>query len=75
MDEATSALDVETEKVVLQAIKTILGKATVLVVSHRFESIRGCDKIVVINNYTAEAVGTHENLIHKSPTYMVLFGR
>ncbi|PWL98744.1 MAG: hypothetical protein DBY04_03600 [Clostridiales bacterium] len=75
MDEATSALDVETEKVVLQAIKTILGKATVLVVSHRFESIRDCDKIVVINNYTAEAVGTHESLIRKSPTYMVLFGR
>lgn len=75
MDEATSALDMETEKIIVQAIKSKLEKSTVIVVSHRFESISDCDKIVVINNHMSEAVGTHERLIDKSPTYAALFGR
>jgi len=75
LDEATSALDVETEKIVSQTINTAAEKSTVLVISHRFESIRNCNKIVVINNHTIEAIGTSEYLAKESTTYATLFGK
>ena len=75
LDEATSSLDVETEKLITQMLNEKLMDATVIVISHRFETIRSCDRIVVVNNHTVEAIGTHDSLIKESPTYAELYGR
>lgn len=48
LDEATSALDNDTEKAVMQAIDSLQGKKTLIIVAHRLTTIRNCDKIFEI---------------------------
>jgi ATP-binding cassette, subfamily B, bacterial PglK len=52
MDEATSALDSETEKEVLANLKSIAGKVTLVIISHRASFLKHCDRIYNINNGT-----------------------
>ena len=50
MDEATSALDEETEKSLMNAILSIKGTKTILIISHRSSTIQGCDREINLNN-------------------------
>ncbi len=45
LDEATSALDNETEKEVMAAIESFMGKLTIIIVAHRLTTIENCDKV------------------------------
>lgn len=75
MDEATSALDIETEMAISEYINNISDNTTMLIISHRFETIKNCNKILVLNNHKIEDIGTHKELLKRSPTYVSLFGR
>lgn len=75
MDEATSALDIETEKAISKYINSISNNITLLIISHRLETIRNCDKILVLNDHKIEASGAHTELLNSSPTYAAMFGR
>jgi ATP-binding cassette subfamily B protein/ATP-binding cassette subfamily C protein len=75
LDEATSSLDVETEKFIIQMLNEKMMDATVIVISHRYETIRNCQRIVVLNDHTVEAIGAHESLMEDSATYKALYGR
>ena len=44
-DEATSALDTGTETAVMEAIGTLHGEKTIVIVAHRLSTTRGCDRI------------------------------
>ena len=48
MDEATSALDIETEKAVNEAIQSLNGKMTMVIIAHRESAIRKCNQIFVL---------------------------
>lgn len=48
LDEATSALDNETETAVMEAIDSLQGKITMIIVAHRLTTIKNCDKIYEI---------------------------
>ena len=58
LDEATSALDVATEAKLLEALRSLAGKLTMVVAAHRLSAIAGCDKVVDLSNKSvvAEAV-------------------
>jgi ABC-type multidrug transport system fused ATPase/permease subunit len=59
LDEATSALDVATEAKLLEALRSLAGKLTMVVSAHRLSTIAGCDKVVDLSNKStvvAEAV-------------------
>jgi ATP-binding cassette subfamily C protein len=62
-DEATAALDNETEKEIGQAIRSLSNKKTVLIIAHRLETIKYCDKIVFMKDGSVEALGTFSELI------------
>ena len=48
LDEATSALDCETENTFIDALHALHGKTAILMIAHRPESIRSCDRVVKI---------------------------
>lgn len=49
MDEATSALDAETEQAVNEAIQSLNGTITIVIIAHRESAIAGCDKILSLS--------------------------
>src|SRR5574337_95882 len=55
MHEATSALDAQTEEALDGAIKLLSGAKTIVIIAHKEESLRGCQRIVRIDNARADA--------------------
>ena len=49
-DEATSALDNNTEHSVMEAIQSLGGEVTILIIAHRITTLKDCDTIVKIDN-------------------------
>lgn len=49
LDEATSALDNETENAVMEAIDSLQGKVTMIIIAHRLTTVKNCDKIYEIS--------------------------
>ncbi|MBV9037324.1 MAG: ATP-binding cassette domain-containing protein, partial [Acidobacteriaceae bacterium] len=74
LDEATSHLDNESERLIQVAMEKITKGRTCFIIAHRLSTVRKADIVVVFNNNTIEAVGTHEELWHSSPTYRKLHG-
>src|SRR5580704_52137 len=73
LDEATSALDSESESLVQSALHNLMTGRTVLVIAHRLSTVRGADRIVVIENGTIADVGTHDELMNKRSIYRRLY--
>lgn len=63
LDEATSALDTESEKLVQEALTTLLKGRTSVVIAHRLSTIHNADKIIVVDNGRIAEQGTHDELI------------
>jgi ATP-binding cassette subfamily B protein len=69
LDEATSALDTRSEALVQQALERLMAGRTVLVVAHRLSTIRGADRIVVMDGGRISEIGTHAELLRGGGTY------
>lgn len=63
LDEATSALDTESEKLVQQALTTLMQDRTTLVVAHRLSTIQNANLILVLNQGEIVEKGTHLELM------------
>ena len=68
-DEATSALDNLTEKIVMEAIKKLSQRVTVIMVAHRLETVRQCDAIYLLQDGQLAACGSYEALLEKSSLF------
>ena len=73
LDEATSALDSESESLVQSALQNLMTGRTVFVIAHRLSTVRGADRIVVLENGTISEIGAHEQLIQRLGTYRRLY--
>ncbi|WP_299370770.1 ABC transporter ATP-binding protein [uncultured Tateyamaria sp.] len=73
LDEATSALDAQSEKVVQTALDRLSKGRTTLVIAHRLATIRGADKIVVMDRGKVMDSGTHEELLERGGIYADLY--
>jgi ATP-binding cassette subfamily B protein len=71
-DEATSNLDAENEAMIHQAIERALTGRTVIIIAHRFSTIRGVDRILVLDHGRLVAEGSHEELAATSDDYQRL---
>jgi ABC-type multidrug transport system fused ATPase/permease subunit len=72
LDEATSALDNVTENAVLDALQTLAGRKTVVMVAHRLSSVRACDLICVMEGGQIVERGTYDGLIASSQRFRAL---
>jgi ATP-binding cassette subfamily B protein len=74
-DEATSALDVETELEVLNLFSDVSNDTTLIVISHRLDTIRNCDRIIVLNDGYVKNVGSHDFLVQNCDLYKIMFSK
>jgi subfamily B ATP-binding cassette protein MsbA len=73
LDEATSALDSESERMIKKALdKLVVGK-TVLIIAHRFSTIKNATKILVFENGNIIDEGSHTDLYASCSLYKSLY--
>jgi subfamily B ATP-binding cassette protein MsbA len=69
LDEATSALDTISEKLIQDALDTILVNKTAVIVAHRLSTVKKADRIITMQNGRIIDQGTHSDLLGRSQVY------
>ena len=72
LEEATSAIDPRTEARVQRALERLMVGRTVVIVAHRLETGRRCDRIYVLQAGAVREHGTHDELVARGGTYAAL---
>jgi ATP-binding cassette subfamily B protein len=73
LDEPTAALDPRAEHDLFERIRALLEDRTVLLISHRFSSVRSADRIYVLDQGKVVESGSHEELVAANGLYADLF--
>ena len=63
LDEATSALDNETEKLVSEAISSLAGTKTLIIIAHRLTTVEHCDRIYLLENGRIVNSGSYQEVV------------
>ena len=72
-DDSTSALDLKTEANLYEALNRTNPDSTKIIIAQRIASVRRADRIIVLENGTIGACGTHEELMRTSKTYRDIY--
>jgi ATP-binding cassette, subfamily B, bacterial len=72
-DEATSSVDTETEKLIQDAVQTVLENRTSFIIAHRLSTIKSADRILVIDDGQIVEDGTHHELLEHRGKYYHLY--
>jgi ATP-binding cassette subfamily B protein len=73
LDEATANIDSYTERQIQKALVKLLEGRTGLVIAHRLATIRGADRIIVLQNGEVIESGNHDQLMEKQGLYSKLY--
>ena len=73
LDDSTSAVDTKTDKLIRKALKNDLPEMTKIVIAQRISSIEEADQIIVLDNGTINAIGTHEQLLKNNGIYKEVY--
>ncbi|MBO5069657.1 MAG: ABC transporter ATP-binding protein [Roseburia sp.] len=72
-DDSTSALDLKTEAMLYEALRNECPDTTKIIIAQRIASVKGADKIAVLDNGRIAALGTHEELLKESEIYQDIY--
>lgn len=73
LDEATASIDPDSEEQIQEAIGALAKNKTLIVIAHRIRTIMGFEQILVMNDGSVAAKGTHEQLLKASPLYREIY--
>jgi len=73
LDEATSQLDSTSERIVQEALDSLVSGRTVFVIAHRLSTVRNADRIVVLDKGLIVEQGTHSQLLESKGLYKKLY--
>jgi ATP-binding cassette, subfamily B, bacterial MsbA len=73
LDEATSALDTESERLVQDALTSLMKNRTTLVIAHRLSTIQHADEIIVMQQGVIIERGCHDELLARTGVYRKLY--
>jgi ATP-binding cassette subfamily B protein len=73
LDEFTSSVDLATERLIREALLTLMQNRTTIVIAHRVATVRTADQIIVMEAGRVAARGTHQQLIETSPEYREIY--
>ncbi|PJF31081.1 MAG: ABC transporter ATP-binding protein [Phototrophicales bacterium] len=73
LDEATSSLDSESEHLIQEALSRLMQNRTTIIIAHRFSTVRGANRIAVLDKGELVELGTHDELIAKNGIYTKLY--
>lgn len=73
LDEATSSVDTETEYMIQEGLEEAMKGRTCIIIAKRLSTIRGSDRIVIMDEGRILEIGTHEDLLSKPGFYRNLF--
>jgi len=73
LDEPTSAIDAKAEYEIFEKVQSLQKDKTVIIISHRFSTVRNADRILVLDEGKIIEEGSHEKLMKKKGLYAELF--
>jgi len=72
LDEATSSLDSENERLIREALETLMSGRTTLIIAHRLSTVQYADRVLVLKDGELCQEGTHQSLIGEVGLYKTL---
>lgn len=73
LDEPTASIDAGAETKIFEKLESLPGDRTVILISHRFSTVRNADRIVVLKKGTIAEIGAHDDLLSLNGIYAHLF--
>lgn len=73
LDDSTSAVDTKTDAYIRKAFREEIPGTTKIIIAQRISSIQDADRIIILNEGQIESIGTHKELLEKSPIYQEVY--
>ena len=73
LDDSTSAVDTKTDAIIRGGFKKFIPETTKIIIAQRVSSVQDADQIIIMDNGSIEAIGTHDELLASNPIYQEVY--